>query len=396
MGSSPPEVVIPYYNILWATAENQIVLDSKLGVDNHLVVDYAVEISKTQLRRATLQYPFGKIPIATAQKWIETLLQHAYGQAQQQRRAKVLVNPHAGPGGAVQIWEREVKPFFEAARMTLDVVQTSHGGEGAEICEALDINAYDVVVVCSGDGLAYEAFNGFGKRADARNALRKVAVAHIPCGSGNAMSCNLNGSNYPGPSALAVIKGVRTNVDLMSVTQGSQRLLSFLSQSVGIIAECDLGTEHMRWMGAKRFDVGVVQRIFSKKVYPCDIAVKVEIENKAQVKAHYKRNRNGEEQNYKREDGESTADISMLTDGSGVGTGEGLPPLRFGTVNNKIPDDWEKASYDKLGNFYCGNVSFALRITSPRRQNSMNRLLILGLDGMDVSYCQLLPGGRHK
>lgn len=241
--------------------------------------------------------------------------------------------------------------------MTLDVVVTAHQGEGIEICEALDVDAYDVVVICSGDGLVYEVFNGLGKRPDARTALQKLAVAHIPCGSGNAMSCNLNGSYFRGPSALAVIKGLRTSVDLMSFTQGSRRSLSFLSQSVGIIAECDLGTENMRWLGARRFEVGIAQRIFSKKVYPCDIAVKVEIEGKDQIKAHYKRVRNGKEQGHDNGGRGSMAGTSLSTRDSRPDVGEGLPPLRFGTVNDKVPEDWQTASYDRLGNFYCGNVS---------------------------------------
>ncbi|GAP92533.1 putative diacylglycerol kinase catalytic domain-containing protein [Rosellinia necatrix] len=342
IGNSPAETTLSYYNILWVAVD-----------DNALVIDYATESPKTQPRRAKLQYILGEVPIATAQIWVEALLDRAYGQAQRQRRAKVIVNPHAGPGGAVRLWEHDVKPLFEAAGMSLDVVKTTRGGEGTDICEALDINAYDVVVVCSGDGLAYEVFNGLGKRADAGRALQKIAIAHIPCGSGNAMSLNLNGSHLAGPSALAVIKGIRTSVDLMSITQGSQRTLSFLSQSVGIIAECDLGTEHMRWLGAKRFDVGVVQRIFSKKVYPCDISIKVEIENKDQVKAHYKRIRGdgGKGQGV----GQSSTETSLSASDS---TGEGLPPLRFGTVNDELPEDWQTASYDKLGNFYCGNMAW--------------------------------------
>ncbi|TRX98784.1 hypothetical protein FHL15_000126 [Xylaria flabelliformis] len=351
IAGSSVEVAIPYYNILWATIFRG---DGR----NELVIDYAAEKSSTQFRPAKLRYDIHGTPIATVEAWVETLLRYSYGQAQRQRRAKVLVNPHAGPGGAVRLWEHEVKPLFEAARMELDVVTTTHGGEGTEICQALDIYAYDVVVVCSGDGLAYEVFNGLGKRADARKALQKIAVAHIPCGSGNAMSCNLNGSYVPGPSALAVIKGIRTSVDLMSVSQGSQRMLSFLSQSVGIVAECDLGTEHLRWLGAKRFDVGIAQRIFSKKVYPCDIAVKVEIEGKDQIKAHYKQNRNGEVQNQKINDDESIPGAPLSTKDIQPDVGEGLPPLRFGTVNDPLPEDWQAASCDKLGNFYCGNMAW--------------------------------------
>lgn len=354
IGTLPAEIDVPYYNILWASVD-----------DDELVLDYATQKSKAHFEHEKLRYPLGEVPIATAQAWVEALLNNAYGQAQRQRRAKVLINPHAGPGGAVRKWEHDVKPLFEAARMTLDVVATTHQGQGIEISEALDIDAYDVVVVCSGDGLVYEVFNGLGKRPDARAALQKLAVAHIPCGSGNAMSCNLNGSYFRGPSALAVIKGIRTAVDLMSFTQGSRRTLSFLSQSVGIIAECDLGTENMRWLGAKRFEVGIAQRIFSKKVYPCDVAIKVEIESKDQIKAHYKRIRNSQEQGHGDSSRESTAGTSLSTSDSRPDAGEGLPPLRFGTVKDKIPEDWQTISYDKLGNFYCGNVSPPL-YASPR------------------------------
>ncbi|KAI0509278.1 sphingoid long chain base kinase-like protein [Xylaria bambusicola] len=332
-------MTIPYYNVLWISAENE-----------QLVIDYAAEKSKGNVHHARLKYSLDSVPIFKTQPFIAGLLNRVYSQVPRQRRAKVLINPHAGPGGATRLWENDVKPIFEAARMTLDVITTSRSGEGIDICEALDIDAYDVVVICSGDGLAYEAFNGFGKRPDARSALQKVAIAHIPCGSGNAMSCNLNGSNAAGASALAVVKGVRTPMDLMTVTQGDRRMLSFLSQSVGIIAEADLGTENMRWLGAKRFDLGVAQRIFSKKVYPCDIAVKVELENKDEIKAHYKRIQSDEEG--KNNDEPSLSSVSRPD------AAEGLPPLRFGTVNDQLPEDWQVASHDKLGNFYCGNMAW--------------------------------------
>lgn len=326
------------------------------------------------------------------QAWVEALLSRAYGPGQQRRRrARVIVNPHAGPGGAGRIWEREVRPLFEAARLAIDATYTARAGEAVGICEQLDVSAYDVVVPCSGDGLPHEVINGLGRRRDARSALRRLAVAHIPCGSGNAMSCNLNGSHRPGEAALAVIKGVRTPMDLMSITQGGgsgnnngvgvvegaeaegqaqagdseedepvRRTLSFLSQSVGLIAECDLGTENLRWMGPARFNVGVGLRIFSKKVYPCDVAVKVEVGNdKDRVKARYRREKAEADYNVRKEGSRSGAGAAADESDDLVEDGdeEGLPSLRYGTIGDEIPDDWEKLTFDHMGNFYCGNVS---------------------------------------
>ena len=53
-------------------------------------------------------------------------------------------------------------------------------------------------------------------------------------------------------------------VDLFSVIQGGKRTISFMSQAVGLIAEVDLGTEHLRWMGDARFTCGLLWESESK------------------------------------------------------------------------------------------------------------------------------------
>lgn len=308
------------------------------------------------------------MPAAAATAWAEELLTRAYGKAQRCKRARVLVNPHAGPGGADKIWDHDVKPMFEAARMVLDVTRTSFSMEAVGLCEQLDIDAYDVIIPCSGDGLPYEVINGLGKRSDARRALRQLPIAHIPCGSGNGMSCNLNGTHKPALAALAIIKGVRTPMDLMSITQGNRRNLSFLSQSFGIIAECDLGTENWRWMGPLRFDVGCFQRILTKKTWPCEVSVKVHMSDKDEIRAHYKREyEQGGSTLKKEESGAGSVSINGDSVSSDADNGDGLPPLKYGTINDKLPADWETTTHDNLGNFYCGNVSLSSTFGYPLR-----------------------------
>jgi len=48
-------------------------------------------------------------------------------------------------------------------------------------------------------------------------------------------------------------------VDLLSILQSGKRTFSFLSQCVGLMADLDLGTEHMRWMGSNRFLYGYLR-----------------------------------------------------------------------------------------------------------------------------------------
>ncbi|KAK4188410.1 putative phingoid long chain base kinase [Podospora australis] len=351
---------IPYYNILWAD-----IADDR----RWLVVDYAHEDTTHHLVARKVKFAIPEEAAGSGDQvsaWIERLLDHSYGSSARRKRAWVLVNPHAGPGGADKIWEKQVKPIFEAARMPLTVVRTTYSGEGVDLAQVLDIDNFDIAIPCSGDGLPHEVFNGLAKRPDARRALSKIAVCHIPCGSGNAMSCNLYGTHRPTLAALAIIKGITTPLDLVSITQGDQRYVSFLSQALGVIAHVDLGTEHLRWMGAARFTVGFLTLVLQKKTYPCDIAVKVEIEHKQGVKNHYRKQVAGSESEASDEnsklcngtDSDACPVFPPASQADDDAPSLGMPPLKYGTVTEKLPEGWELVSHENLGSFYCGNMAY--------------------------------------
>ncbi|KAI4637050.1 hypothetical protein J4E93_010717 [Alternaria ventricosa] len=325
---------IPFYNILWAEHSE----------DGHITVQYAQNTSKKAVRPAIISYSLDKPDSRITEAWIEKLLDRAYGASQRRKRIKVLVNPFGGQGGAVKTYHKFIAPILAAARCELDVEKTQHNGHGVEIAQNMDIEAYDVVACCSGDGIPHEVWNGLGKRTDAARALQKVAVAQLPCGSGNAMSLNFNGTDDPSLAALAVVKGLRTPLDLSSITQGDRRTLSFLSQSVGIVAETDLATEHLRWMGSARFTWGFLVRLFKKTCYPADIAVKVEYDNKTAVREAYRT---------------ECAKPPRSTDDRVLPAPDtGLPELKYGTATDPLPAGWQLIPHDHLGNFYAGNIAY--------------------------------------
>ncbi|KAG9253498.1 ATP-NAD kinase-like domain-containing protein [Emericellopsis atlantica] len=326
---------VPYRDILW----------SSVDANDKLVIDFVARPGTSvveQRKWRAFDTSEGREPLERLARSIQAI---AYGPAQQQKKAMVLVNPSSGPGHAAKLWEKQVKPLFSAARMHFDVVFLKKGGEATELMQHLDYKAYDTVIACSGDGTPHEIFNGLAKRPDAGRALRKLAIAQVPCGSGNAMAINFYGSSKAAVAAIGIIKGVVTPVDLVSITQGedSNRYVSVLSQAVGIIAESDLATEHLRWMGSKRFEVGLVMRIWKKQCYPCDLAIKVEVADKEEIKRFYADNL----------DKAQTPEVyDKMYDH------EGLPELKYGTVNSAISSDWQQISTDKIGNFYCGNMVY--------------------------------------
>ena len=338
---------IPYFNVLWA----EIVKDD-------LTIRYAKPTSKaanSPVHVAYINYTLdnSSSQLDRASRWVARLLDRSYGQSQRNKRIKLLINPFGGAGKAAKLYTKEIEPIFAAARCEVDAERTTHSGHAVEIAQNLDINAFDVIASASGDGLPHECINGLAKKPNAAEALRKVAVVQLPCGTGNAMSWNLNGTGECSTAALCIVKGVRTPLDLVSVTQGDKRTLSFLSQSLGIVAESDLGTENIRWMGDARFTFGFLVRLIGKTLYPVEIAVKTEIEDKQDIKQHYA-------QQVARREQQNSIIHSELNGPLDASTNLGLPPLQYGTVKDPLPTDdgWTPITlYPNLGNFYCGNMT---------------------------------------
>lgn len=270
---------------------------------------------------------------AKAQAWVDDVMSRTYKDVKPHKRIKVLVNPAGGPGKARQLFESRARPIMEAAGCKLDVTITSHRLHGLEIARDLKIHDYDAVAIVSGDGLLHEVLNGFATRADAQSAL-SLPIAPIPAGSGNAMSINLLGVQQGFSLALAclnIIKGRPMKLDLLSVTQpasafppgipvpgrpptqslgkhaakarrdaalnasvsesvrGSEdvariieapskpfvQYYSFLSQAIGIVADLDLGTEHLRALGDTRFVIGYATSVLRNAQCEVDVDIKL-------------------------------------------------------------------------------------------------------------------------
>ncbi|KAF3904359.1 hypothetical protein AA313_de0208018 [Arthrobotrys entomopaga] len=321
---------ITLHNVLWARVY--------IGEDKSAVqITHAKEFGKRLVKPETFSIPISEADLEKADLWVERLLERAYEGSQQAKRFKVLINPHGGPGTAERIYKSEIEPIFKAASCSVDLELTQYAKHAVKIAQELDIEAYDAVVCVSGDGVPHEVFNGLGKRPDALKALNKIAVCQLPGGSGNGMCWSFTGTDAPSLAAVALVKGKRTHFDLVSVTQGDERILSFLSQSVGLTAELDLGTENMRWMGNTRFTVGFLQRVITERIYPAEIHVKLAVDNKEDI----------------RRNASIMRDLPSLDHSS---EDVGLPPLQYGSIRDDVPEDWVLESHPKMGNFYCGNM----------------------------------------
>jgi len=211
-------------------------------------------------------------------QWVETLMTSVYEDSgiQRRRRLKVLVNPYGGVRKAVAVFVRTVEPIFRAAQCSLDVIYTTHHGHAYDIAKDLPLE-FDVVVTVSGDGVIHEVMNGFAHHDNPRKAF-SIPIAPIPTGSGNALALNLLGHKDGfdvAEAALNVIKGKHMKIDVFSLTQNGKRTISFMSQALGLMADLDIGTENLRWMGDTRFMVGLLRGVIQFKPCPVQLSYKL-------------------------------------------------------------------------------------------------------------------------
>ncbi|KAJ7469651.1 ATP-NAD kinase-like domain-containing protein, partial [Mycena latifolia] len=229
-----------------------------------------------QLRQ--ISYDMPSIEATAILKWASDVKARAYKGITPQRRFLVVVNPHGGRGKAERLWKKTVEPIFAAAGCSVDVLYTGLAGSptnAAVISRNVDLAEYDALVAVSGDGISNELINGLASRPDALSALR-MPIAPIPAGSGNALSVNVLGPDKVvdvAYAALNAIKGKPMPLDICSVTQGDTRMYSFLS--FGIMADLDMGTEWMRWVGDIRFVLGYLYGTFSGANYDVEITLKI-------------------------------------------------------------------------------------------------------------------------
>ncbi|KAF4608502.1 sphinganine kinase lcb4 [Pleurotus pulmonarius] len=251
---------------------------------------------------------------------LDKAMTEAYSGVKKGRRIKVLVNPFGGKGKGRAIFMQKVEPILRHAGCMLDVVYTTHSGHAYEIAKTLPLDQFDAIVTVSGDGLVHEVINGFAHHEHPVKALA-VPIAPIPTGSGNGLSLNLlglEGGSDVAEAALNVVKGTPMKVDLFSFVQNKKRSISFMSQALGLMADLDIGTDHLRWMGETRFMYGLIRGVLRFKPCPIQLSVKIAEQDKTKMLEALQARR------------QAQSNASSSTDAS---SSSSLPPLKF------LPED---------------------------------------------------------
>lgn len=307
-------------------------------------------LTRAQWAQRHLDKSLEKLQLATytfhatdAGAWAVQALRAAYPRTSSRRRVLVICNPSGGKGHGQRVLEQIVVPTLKAARCDLTVVKTTHRGHAYQVASELDADAFDALACVAGDGTVHEVVNGLASRADAERATR-LPLVPVPTGSGNGLFVSLHGAPAGFQARLAclsVIKGTAHQHELMAITQPARafdegtaakyvhrttaangeeyvQYYSFMSQAIGIMADIDIGTEWMRWLGDLRFTLGYLHGVLRNKPCPVDIDVLLGPHGTTSLQTMYERAGNAASARAVDDEPNRLSDVHALRHGSVV------------------------------------------------------------------------------
>merc|ERR1712150_39124 len=144
-----------------------------------------------------------------------------------------------------------------------------------------NLRVYKGLIIISGDGLVHEVFNGLYALPEWMEIMKDVPFGLMPGGSGNALNCSLlhqmkqpfDGMNKLGTNGALdnVMNGLKyqrtTGLDFIEVETDGKKTLCFLGVTIGLVADVDLGSEFLRFLGYIRAYLLCVLKVIWPKYY---------------------------------------------------------------------------------------------------------------------------------
>jgi sphingosine kinase len=269
--------------------------------------------------RALIRMPSSRVTLSDSKTNVAATNPPAFAQ----RHYLIIANPRSGPRkNAVHLAETLVQPMLHQAGIETTLCATKYFQHALQRCQykptnsnqpdgggattnkdddEKDIATYDGIVVMGGDGSLHEVLNGIATRSDAAHILATVPIGVVGCGTANGLARSLAYAHdasepYYGvyTDTFYIAKGNTAAIDLSSyhvletiansqetsiddkapdattaagTTTTVHKYTSFLTFTWGIIAEVDIESEKIHWLGFRRFDVWAVVRVLFLRKY---------------------------------------------------------------------------------------------------------------------------------
>ena len=161
----------------------------------------------------------------------------------------------------------EIRNLASARGLELVEVRTEREGHCEELVRDASFDDIDAVGVMGGDGTFREGVCGMIARGggDASGGKNAVPIFAFPCGTGNNYARDL-GQRTVADVFDAIARGHAHAVDAVRVQHPNGMTYSINCVTWGMARDAAATAEHMRWLGAIRYDVAGFFHIMKNKL----------------------------------------------------------------------------------------------------------------------------------
>ncbi|XP_075256325.1 uncharacterized protein LOC142348737 isoform X2 [Convolutriloba macropyga] len=195
------------------------------------------------------------------------------GKQWPEKKVLVIINPASGRKKGMQTYWNIVAPMLVEASYKFRSIVTTGPGHASQVIMSENLSKWTSILLIGGDGILFEVVNALMKRPDWKRAI-ETPLGLIPAGSGNGLVATIlhekhemNVANQQVNSMFRFLKGQPRPLDLTYVKIGQQEYYSFLSVSWGALADVDINSEVIRFMGESRFTLWALGKIISNDSY---------------------------------------------------------------------------------------------------------------------------------
>ena len=183
----------------------------------------------------------------------------------------VIVNPISGKRLGKHIYDTTLRPMLDEAGYDHDLFLTEYAGHATTITQTTDITKYDGIVAVGGDGVLHEVFQSLKEEGMNAVVLSKLKIGHIGAGTSNGYSKSLTFACNERDTAIdycfQVAKGQTVKMDISKYQTSTNEYYSFLTFSWGMIADIDIESEVIRFVGNIRMDIWGVWKVLQFRTY---------------------------------------------------------------------------------------------------------------------------------
>ena len=197
-----------------------------------------------------------------------------------------MINPFACAGRALRVW-RKSKDILEKGYIEMTVLETEYAGHAKEYSQEMNLDSFDKIVTCSGDGLIHEIINGLLNREDKAYLKNPVPFGVLPGGTSDGLGktiLEMSGEAYGLENQiLCILRGKPRKIDLCEIEfrNRSDRVYSFLLMCFGMLSDIDLESEVLRCLGDSRLWIWALWRSMKLRRYNITFSyIGEEIENR--------------------------------------------------------------------------------------------------------------------